>query len=160
MKNKKYFLNLVLGIGLGISSGYAQESTNASGGDALGSEGSVAYSIGQVFYTSETGSNGNVNQGVQHTYAIYAVGIDDESTNISLNIFPNPTSGYLTLQLDEYANEKMDYQLINIQGKLLQSEIITNAQTKIDLSTYVKGTYFIQVVRVSKEIKTFKIIKN
>jgi len=53
----------------------AQESTNASGGDAIGSGGSVGYSIGQLLYTTSTGSNGRVAQGVQHAYEIFTIGI-------------------------------------------------------------------------------------
>jgi TRAP-type uncharacterized transport system substrate-binding protein len=38
----------------------AQENANTSGGVATGSGGTVAYSIGQVAYTTNTGSNGSV----------------------------------------------------------------------------------------------------
>ncbi len=34
----------------------AQESVNATGGDATGSGGTVAYSVGQVVYTTNTGT--------------------------------------------------------------------------------------------------------
>lgn len=34
----------------------AQESTNASGGDATGSGGTVAYSVGEIVYTTNAGS--------------------------------------------------------------------------------------------------------
>jgi hypothetical protein len=51
----------------------AQESTNASGADVIGSGGSVAYSIGQVVYTTNTGSTGSVAQGVLHAFEIFTV---------------------------------------------------------------------------------------
>jgi len=44
----------------------AQDSTNSSGGNATGSGGTVAYSVGQVVYTTNTGTNGSLAQGVQH----------------------------------------------------------------------------------------------
>lgn len=46
---------------------HAQESIHTSGGDASGSGGSAAYSVGQVFYTSNTGSNGNNSIGLSFT---------------------------------------------------------------------------------------------
>ncbi len=55
----------------------SQESANASGGDATGSGGTVAYSVGQVVYTSNTSSSGTVDQGVQHAFEIYTVGIKE-----------------------------------------------------------------------------------
>jgi hypothetical protein len=48
------------------------------------SGGTIAYSIGQTIYSFESGSNGNVNQGVQQSYEIYTVKIDKNSNNISL----------------------------------------------------------------------------
>jgi hypothetical protein len=69
----------------------AQENANTSGGVATGSGGTVAYSIGQVAYTTNTGSNGSVDQGVQHAYEIFTVGIKETELNISLTAFPNPT---------------------------------------------------------------------
>jgi gliding motility-associated-like protein len=47
-----------------------QVSSNSSGGDFLGSGGSVAFSIGQVLYTSHHGTQGFENQGIQHRYEI------------------------------------------------------------------------------------------
>jgi hypothetical protein len=84
----------------------AQESVNASGGDATGTSGTVAYSVGQVVYTSNTGSTGSVAQGVQQSYEIFMVGIKETELNISLSVFPNPTSDNLTLQISNYNHEK------------------------------------------------------
>jgi hypothetical protein len=83
----------------------AQESINSAGGEALGSGGSAAYSIGQVVYTSNTSSNGILEQGVQHAYEIYTVGIKETAMNISLSVFPNPTFGNLELKV---GNEHLD----------------------------------------------------
>ena len=54
----------------------------------------------------------------------------------------------------------MNYQLIDVQGKIALSGEITDAITTFDLSLFGKGTYFIKVIKESNEIKTFKIIKN
>jgi opacity protein-like surface antigen len=156
----KHLLNLLLAFALAISNSYAQESSNASGGDASGSGGTVAYSIGQTFYTYQSSSNGNTNHGVQQPYLISAVGIDEGISTISLITYPNPTSDYLLLELFDYSNEKIDYQLIDLKGKIILNGSINNAQAKVDLNAYSKGIYFIKVFKQSEEIKTFKIIKN
>ncbi|WP_052172358.1 T9SS type A sorting domain-containing protein [Psychroserpens jangbogonensis] len=44
---------------------FSQESINASGSEATGSGGAVSYSVGQVFYSTQTGSNGTLSEGVQ-----------------------------------------------------------------------------------------------
>ena len=157
---KKHLLNLLIAFGIGISSGYAQESSNTSGGDASGSGGTVAYSIGQPVYTYASGTNGNTSQGVQQPYEIYSVGIDEDLSTISLITYPNPTSGYLVLEFADYSNEKMEYQVIDLEGKIILNHSITNARTQVDLIAYSKGIYLIKVIKELKEIKTFKIIKN
>jgi hypothetical protein len=139
----------------------AQESTNASGGDATGSGGTVAYSIGQVVYTTNAESNGSVAQGVQHAYEIFTLGIKETELNISLTAFPNPTTDNLTLQVSDYNNEKLSYQLFDMQGKQLSNGQITAQQTQINMTSLPTATYFINVVnQENKQVQSFKIIKN
>jgi len=139
----------------------AQESANASGGDATGSGGTVAYSVGQVVYITNTGSTGSVAQGVQHAYEIFTVGIKETELNILLTAFPNPTADNLTLQISDYNNEKLSYQLFDMQGKQLSNAQITAQQTQINMNSLPTATYFINVVnQENKKVQSFKIIKN
>jgi hypothetical protein len=133
---------------------------SASGGDATGSGGSVAYSVGQIVYTTSTGTTGSVAQGVEQAYEIYSVGIKETTLNISLSVFPNPTSDFLTLKVEDYNNEALSYNLIDEQGKLILSEQITNQETQVAMSTFARGSYFINIVQTNKKIQAFKIIKN
>jgi hypothetical protein len=139
----------------------AQESANASGGDATGSGGTVAYSIGQIAYTTNTGSSGSVAQGVQHVYEIFTTGIMEPELNISLSAFPNPTTNNLTLQISDDNNEKLSYQLFDMQGKQLRKGQIVAQQTQIDMNSLPSATYFIHVVnQENQKVQSFKIIKN
>jgi hypothetical protein len=139
----------------------AQESANASGGDASGSGGTVAYSIGQVVYTTNTGSSGSVAQGVQHSFEIFTVGIKETELNITLIAFPNPTTENLTLQISDYNNKKLSYQLFDMHGKQLSKGQLTAQQTTITMNGLPSATYFINVVnQENKKVQSFKIIKN
>jgi len=159
MKYKKIKLSvLLLSIGISVQ---AQQTTTATGGDASGSGGTVAYTIGQVVYTANTGTNGTVDQGVQHAYQIFAVGIKETELIISLTVFPNPTSDNLTLQISDLNNEKLTYQLFDMQGKLLNNGQVTAQQTQINTASLPPATYFINVVnQENKQVQSFKIIKN
>jgi len=139
---------------------HSQETIPATGGDASGSGGTVAYSIGQVIYTTNTGATGAVSQGVQQPHKILTVGINETALNISLSIFPNPTTEYLTLQVKNYNNKKLSYQLFDIQGKLLGSKVITTSKTQINLSDLSTGTYLINVIQENIKVQAFKIIKS
>jgi hypothetical protein len=139
----------------------AQQSAIASGGDATGIGGTVAYSIGQLVYTTNNGISGSVAQGVQHAYEIFTLGIKENTLNISLTAFPNPTTDNLTLQISDFNNEKLAYQLYDMQGKMLIGGEITAKQTQINTTSLSSATYFINIInQENKNIQSFKIIKN
>ena len=145
---------------LGLGGLHAQESPTAAGGEAIGVGGTASYSMGQVVYTTNTGTNGSVAQGVQQAYEIYNVGIKETELNISLSIFPNPTAANLTLQVSNYNNEKLSYQLYDMQGKLLNNGKIVAQQTKIEMTSLPTAAYYVNVVnQENQKVQSFKIIK-
>lgn len=160
-KNRSIPITLIAAGILWAGFAQAQESANSSSGDATGSGGTVAYSIGQAIYTTNSGSNGSVAQGVQHAYEIFTVGIKETELNISLTAFPNPTTENLTIQISDYNNEKLSYQFFDMQGKQLSSGRLTAQQTEINTASLPTATYFINIVnQENKIIQSFKIIKN
>jgi len=158
INNSLFFLAFLLSFSVNAQTSH--QVLSASGGDASGSGGSVAYSVGQIVYTTSTGTTGSVAQGVEQAYEISSVGIKETALNISLSIFPNPTSDYLTLKVEDYNNEALSYSLLDEQGKLVLNEQITNQDTQVAMSTLARGAYFINVLQANKKIQTFKIIKN
>jgi hypothetical protein len=162
MRHKRLKLSAVLLLGLGLTGLQAQESVNATGGDASGIGGSASYSVGQVVYTNNTGTNGSVEQGVQKAFEISVVtGLEEaKGINLSVSAYPNPTTDYLTLSIGEFDISNLSYQLYDMNGKLLQNKKITGNQTSIIMSNLVPANYFVKVIQGNKEVKTFKIIKN
>jgi hypothetical protein len=157
-----------------LSTVSAQTSVNATGGDASGSGGSASYSVGQVVYTTNTGTSGSVTQGVQQPYEISVVtGIEEaKGINLSVSAYPNPTTDLLQLKVYPVGNSNrveseklkdLSYKLYDVTGKLLQNEKITGNQTSIVMSNLVPATYFLVVqtrhALSQQEIKTFKILK-
>jgi len=140
----------------------AQEAIPASGGDASGSGGSVSYSVGQIVYTTNTGTTGSVAQGVQQPFEISVVTELEEAEGISLqcSVYPNPATDYLVLKVENFDKEDLSYQLIDINGKPLENKKIAGNETSIVMSNLVPATYFLRVTQNKKEVKTFKIVKN
>lgn len=163
-KLKALGILILLTFTFSLSTVSAQESINATGGNASGSGGSASYSVGQVVYATNTGANGSVAQGVQQPYEISVVtGIEIEEgigINLSFTAYPNPTTDYLTLHIEGFEISNLSYQLYDMEGKLCQNEKITGNQTNIVMSNLVVATYFVKIIQGNKEIKTFKIIKN
>jgi hypothetical protein len=155
----KCCLSLVLGSFL--SSSFAQQSTTASGGDATGSGGSSAYSIGQPIYTTNTHASGAITQGVQQPYEIFLiVGEAEKYIRLSINAYPNPTEHSLKLSIDNFNSNQMTYQLLDLAGKLLEEKNIVSHETDIVLSHFAAAAYLLRITASEKEIKSFRIVKN
>lgn len=162
MKYKKLKLSATLLLGLGLTGLHAQTSVNATGGNASGSGGSASWSVGQVVYQTHTGTSGSVVEGVQQPYEISVVIAIEEAAaiNLSVSAYPNPTTDYLTLEVEEFELSNLNFHLFDMQGKLLQSEKITGIQTIIVMNNFVSATYFVKVIQNNREVKVFKLIKN
>ncbi len=158
-------LFMILTFTLSLSSSSAQEVIPASGGDATGSGGSVSYSIGQIFYSTHVGENGSVAEGVQQPYEISVVTsvIDAGGIDLIISAYPVPATDFLTLRVDNYDYENLEYFLYDINGRLLKEGKITAVETTISVTSLVPAVYLLKVIQAVpsyKEVKTFRIIKH
>jgi len=165
MRHKKVKLSAVLLLGLGLTVLQAQNAIPASGGNASGTGGSASYSIGQVVYTTNTGTNGSVAQGVQQPFEISVVTEIENAKGITLQClaYPNPATDFVTLKIDAstaFNFQSLNYQIFDLKGKLLTTNKLEGNETSIAMNNLVPSTYFLKVIQGNKEIKTFKIIKN
>ncbi len=155
------FLNLTLLL-LGFAlTAQAQQATTATGGDATGSGGSAAYSVGQIVYTTNTGTTGSVAQGVQQPYEIYVeLGIDNSFIALEVSAYPNPTIHSLTLNVGNTLNQNLHFELCDLNGKIMERRKISNSTETINMENLATATYFLKVSNANNQIKIFKIIKN
>lgn len=138
----------------------AQEIISAAGGDASGSGGTASYSIGQVFYNTNTDpATGSEAQGVQQPYEISEITGFSESMSESnkISVYPNPVTDFLTIEIEN--TENTVYGLYDVAGKLIQSQPCESNETKISMDNLPAATYLL-VVSDNKQTKTFQIIKN
>jgi len=141
---------------------HAQESTPSSGGEAIGEGGSVSYTVGQVAYSTHTGTTGSVSEGVQQSYEISVIiGIEESGISLNISAFPNPTTDYLILRIADDAIQETSFTmaLYDVNGRVLKQKIIVANETIIEMANFVPATYFLRVISDNKEVKTFKIIK-
>jgi len=141
---------------------YAQEAIPATGGEASGAGGNVSYTVGQVLYNTYTGPSNSEAQGVQQPYEIsIVVGIEvPQGIQLHCKVFPNPSTSYLQLEIENYDMKDLQYQLFDITGKLLQRQAVRSSSTVIDMQQYATATYLLHVIDGGNTVQTFKIIKN
>lgn len=159
-KNKPYFLFFLITI-ISFFKSYAQESVNVSGNTATWTGGTSSYSVGQITYTSQSGTGGLVNLGVQQPYEIVTLGNDDfAAINLVISAYPNPTTDLLYLVISNDKWNDLSYQLFDMNGRtLVNLKKIIASETNVSMQELQRGIYFLAVNNENKTIKTFKIIK-
>jgi subtilisin family serine protease len=70
-----------------------------------------------------------------------------------LKLYPNPSSGLFTLELDERAA----YRVIDLTGRVIAKHEATPGKVLLDLSKHSAGLYFLQIYRQSETL-TLKLI--
>jgi len=63
--------------------------------------------------------------------------------NSKFNVYPNPTNGVFTIQLD--GNVKYDVAVNNLLGQTVYSTTTNGMNTSIDLSNFDKGIYTVEL---------------
>jgi hypothetical protein len=139
----------------------AQQAIIAAGGDAIGSGGSISYSIGQIDYITLDDTGGIATQGVQQPYEIYPVSIaEQDEISLEYCVYPNPTKASVTLVISPENLSDLFMRLYDLQGNLIQEQRITDANTILPLEGLSSATYLLVVSNPSQELQQFRIIKN
>lgn len=78
------------------------------------------------------------------------VGIENIISIQKLNLFPNPTTGMFTVEMELNKPVEMKLRVLNIIGKVVYEETLNdhviNYKRTIDLSSYSKGEYILQLI--------------
>ncbi|MFK7787757.1 MAG: T9SS type A sorting domain-containing protein, partial [Crocinitomicaceae bacterium] len=81
----------------------------------------------------------------------------DEIEQSDLNIYPNPTNGFITLSSNDSYLEEIT--LVNIQGQIVLSKDVSSKKIEIDVAEYPSGVYFMTAQLSNGQTTTKKLIK-
>lgn len=73
----------------------------------------------------------------------------------SITIYPNPTASILNIDSD-FTIESME--LYDVQGRILETVLVSEKITKLDISSKSKGIYFLKI-KSEKGSKVEKVVK-
>ncbi|AXG68754.1 hypothetical protein KORDIASMS9_00970 [Kordia sp. SMS9] len=154
MNQKLFFLILLFFTSLLA----AQETPVSAANESTGSNGSVTYSVGLISVETIESTDGSVSQGIQIPLEVtQLLSINDpQFNNVNVQVFPNPTTDIVKLNVGNHQN--LSFQMYDINGKLIQKQTNISSQ-QISLGAFKSGIYLLKVLRANTEIKTFKIVK-
>jgi len=87
------------------------------------------------------------------------VSIADYTNESSLNVYPNPATDMLEININNMELGKMYLQISDISGKLISKTDILEPQTKISVKELANGVYILQLFDNTQMIETKKLIK-
>jgi hypothetical protein len=86
--------------------------------------------------------------------------LEETNTAIHFQLFPNPTTTNIQINLTNQALENQVYQLtiLDIQGKVVLKKLDIQADTQIDVSTLTRGMYFVSLTNQVGQVGMAKIL--
>lgn len=111
----------------------------------------VGYGYGtQDIYVDVTNTSGCNNIGEISLEFVDCTGIN-ELSDVDIKVYPNPTSGIITMDLTSESNKPVVIRITNVSGKVIQEIndiVISGSHTqKVDLSDYSDGIYTLTIVK-------------
>lgn len=91
--------------------------------------------------------------GVPFVYGTDTIGVDNY--RISANIFPNPTTGNVTVESNAIG---ADLNVYDMFGKLMIATKVTDVRTELNLSDFAPGVYMVRIAN-STAVTTVKVVK-
>ncbi len=86
------------------------------------------------------------------------LGISKElEKQVYFELFPNPVKEFIQIEIDNSKNIRVNVELKDVLGKTLLNTFFTSNTSKIDVSNFSKGIYFISL-RISNKVSVQKIV--
>ncbi len=79
----------------------------------------------------------------------------------NFSVFPNPTTGRATIQLDDFLDQEGELEILDINGKLVQpvrSGLLEYGTEEVDLSSLPAGMYFVRLRMADGTVQTQRVI--
>lgn len=81
-------------------------------------------------------------------------GLENLSSGFRYDIYPNPSNGYITIDVDN----EIDCDILNSLGEIISSVKLNEGKSVIDMSQYANGIYLIQL-KANQQSKTIRLVK-
>jgi len=145
----------------GINKNYGQSSVVTCGTDAVGTDGTVSYSVGQIDYMNFGEEGYFFNEGVQQPFEFFELDlITNEPSLFQVLLYPNPTHDKFTIKVSDVSRNDLSYQLFDVSGKQLKKGELVGEETDVDISGMADATYLLLLYLDNRILKSIKIIKN
>ena len=161
MKKLILFFFFWLSSGGIFSQSISPEVIATAGDHFTGTNVQMSWTIGEIAIETLESGSAILTQGF-HQPNLMITSVKDLAKDISVNIYPNPTSEIVHVELNDYLT---GFQLVlsDNSGRILTTKASLSSDSihQFDLSGFASGIYFLRVINGDQQnLKTFKIIKS
>ena len=143
----------------------APQSVNSSGTKLTQANGSLSFTVGELVVLTQIDNDGNTLGGGFTTSSTLTTAILEEPdlTILDVNVFPNPTTELVNIQINYSKINQIVATITDIQGKEIYCGKYVSFSNIIGIntSTFSKGIYILTLKNTNSQLLgTYKIIKN
>ena len=119
----------------------------------------LQYAAGDVDYWGRMPYDPNVITDPLPITIVAGVGVNQVLKDASLSVYPNPSYGFITLEVGGYSGEPIEMMMYDLRGRQVMTRQINNAQTTLDLVDLASGVYVVRL-ELGEEVVTKKFVKH
>lgn len=86
------------------------------------------------------------------------VGIQEHQADLSFNVYPNPSSGIVNIEVQALNNDLIHIQIINQLGQVVLNESTNSKLSSFNIEKLSNGIYFV-ILKQNNAVRKLKIIK-
>ncbi len=161
MKKQIVILLIILAFPLVIAAQTVMPQIIASSGSSYETPSAqLDWTLGELITETYTAGSIILTQGFHQPEISVETGYSDPDIQLSVNVFPVPSSSYITVEFNEIW-QGMTIELFNLQGIRISSTPVINQRVEINLLDLPSAGYILKVItNENKMIKSYTIIKN
>ncbi len=143
---------------IGYSQTISKQVIGAAGKTQSSATSKLSWTVGEPIVGLMTSNGNQLGNGYYPALNLQALSVEDNSMNVQLIVYPNPTSQSLHVTHPDL--NSFGIRIVDLNGKLLYQGNI-NKEEPLDVSNYTQGVYLVTIEnRTTKKNNTYKIIKN
>lgn len=134
-----------------------QEVVSTQGDSYSNSNASMDFTVGETVINTGTDGNTTITQGFHQTNWDL-LDIEEHVPTFEATVFPNPATHVLNIEVSEFEN--VSYSLCDSKGNIVAQDELSSERTLIEVSQLAPGAYSLFLSNETKNIKTFRLVKN
>ncbi len=129
-----------------------KSSISTAGGSQTAGNTTLTYAIGEVAVQENTQGNTHISEGFIGPDIIRALGIEDYAQLAGVNIYPNPVTDYIHIDLPQ--SQQYEFYLFDLNGKLINRYQSDEKTYTINIQNLQTAVYALVVIDKNHKRKT------